>query len=167
MIKSRRARRMERAHKKAKTPPLNLVALMDIFTLLVFFLLVNSSSTQHLPSQKNIKLPVSTSKIAPEETLVVQITHEDILLQGRVVATVAAALSGSDDIIPGLRQELIELTANGVGAGLDEPSKEHKITIMGDENISYDLVRKVLTTCQQAKYTKIAFAAFQKPKQKG
>lgn len=167
MIKSRRARRMERAQKKAKTPGLNLIALMDVFTLLVFFLLVNSSSTQHLPTQKNIKLPVSSSTIATEETLVLQITHHDILLQGRAVATVAVALSSSDDIIPGLKHELLELTTNGVDAAVNEPDKNHKITIMGDENISYDLVRKVLTTCQQAKYTKIAFATIQKPKQKG
>lgn len=167
MIRSRRARRMERAHKKAKTPGLNLIALMDVFTLLVFFLLVNSSSTQHLPTQKNIKLPVSSSKIAPEETLVVQITHQDILLQGRAVATVAAALASSDAIIPGLQHELLELTANGMGAAANQPGKDYKITIMGDENISYDLVRKILTTCQQAKYTKIAFATIQKSKQKG
>jgi len=164
MIKSRRARRMERAHKKAKTPGLNLVALMDIFTLLVFFLLVNSSSTQHLPTQKNLRLPVSTSKIAPEDTLIVEITHKDILIQGIAVATIDDVLKSSDDTIVALKNELIELTPNVSDTPVDQPQKEHKITIMGDENISYDVIRKVLTTCQQAKYTKIAFAAMQKPK---
>lgn len=161
MIKSRRARRMERGHKKAKTPGLNLVALMDIFTLLVFFLLVNSSSTQHLPTQKNLKLPVSTSKIVPEDTLVVEITHKNILIQGLAVATIDEVLKSPDEIIVPLKDELIALTANVLP---DQFQKEHKITIMGDENISYDVIRKVLTTCQQAKYTKIAFAAMQKAK---
>lgn len=162
MIKSRRARRMERHHEKAKTPGLNLVALMDIFTLLVFFLLVNSSSTQHMPNQKNMKLPMSSSRIVPEETLVVEITNRDILVQGRVVATVDEALKSVDDIIPTLKSELLELTTNG--AANNDGQKEHKITIMGDENISYDLIRKVLASCQQASYTKIAFAAMQKAK---
>lgn len=164
MIKSRRARRMERGHKKAKTPGLNLVALMDIFTLLVFFLLVNSSSTQHLPTQKNLKLPVSTSKIVPEDTLVVEITHKNILIQGLAVATIDEVLKSPDEIIVPLKDELIALTANTSNVLPDQSQKEHKITIMGDENISYDVIRKVLTTCQQAKYTKIAFAAMQKAK---
>lgn len=163
MIKSRRARRMERNHKNAKTPGLNLVALMDIFTLLVFFLLVNSSSTQHLPTQKSIRLPASTSQVLPEETLVVQITRQDILIQGVVVATVAEVLQSAGDTIPALEKELVGLTVASADTGA---VKEHKVTIMGDENISYDLVRKVLTTCQHAKYTKIAFAAMQKPRQK-
>ncbi|HWV16220.1 MAG TPA: biopolymer transporter ExbD [Cellvibrio sp.] len=161
MIKSRRARRMERHHEKAKTPGLNLIALMDIFTLLVFFLLVNSSSTQHMPNQKNMKLPMSSSRIVPEETLVVEITNRDILVQGRVVATVEEALKSADDIIPTLKSELLELTSH---RAVNDEQKEHKITIMGDENISYDLIRKVLASCQQASYTKIAFAAMQKAK---
>jgi len=160
MIKSRRARRMERNHKRAKTPGLNLVALMDIFTLLVFFLLVNSSSTQHLPTQKNIKLPTSSSKILPEETLVIEITNKDILIQGVAVAAIADVQKSTDEMIPALKDQLLELTTNTAG----EPLKEHKITIMGDENISYEVIRKVLTSCQQAKYTKIAFAATQKSK---
>lgn len=160
MIKSRRARRMERNHQRAKTPGLNLVALMDIFTLLVFFLLVNSSSTQHLPSQKNMKLPVSSSKVVPEDTLVVEITHTDILIQGVAVASIADALKSNDDIIPALKNELM-LHSRNTGA---PAQAEQKITIMGDENISYDVIRKVLTTCQQTNYNKIAFAAMQKAK---
>ena len=39
MEKSRRAKRMERHHKQRKQPALNMVSLMDIFTILVFFLL--------------------------------------------------------------------------------------------------------------------------------
>ena len=43
MVKSGRAKRMEKHHKRNKSSgSLNLVSLMDIFTILVFFLLVNS-----------------------------------------------------------------------------------------------------------------------------
>ncbi|MCH8101169.1 MAG: biopolymer transporter ExbD, partial [Proteobacteria bacterium] len=43
MVKSGRAKRMEKHHKRNKAMgTLNLVSLMDIFTILVFFLLVNS-----------------------------------------------------------------------------------------------------------------------------
>ena len=162
MIKSRRARRMERHHKKAKTPGLNLIALMDIFTLLVFFLLVNSSSTQQIPSQKNLKLPMSASKIIPEETLIIEITDRNILIQGRSVATLDQVLASTDAGIPALKAELDFLAKNTVTIASGEPDAERKITIMGDENISYDVIRRVLTTCQQASFTKIAFTAVQK-----
>ncbi len=166
MIQSRRARRMERNHRKAKTPGLNLVALIDILTILVFFLLVNSSSTQHLPSQKNLKLPTSISKLTPEDTLLIEITRTDILIQGVHVASVDEVLNSANEIIPKLKDELAYLAANKTQIQTPEMPADRKITIMGDENISYVLIRKVLTTCQQAKFTKIAFSANQKSKAK-
>jgi len=48
MQKSHRAARMDRRHKRGKKAgvALNLVSLMDIFTILVFFLLVNSTNVE-------------------------------------------------------------------------------------------------------------------------
>ncbi len=164
MIQSRRARRMERNHKRAKTQGLNLVALIDILTILVFFMLVNSSSTQHIPSKKNLILPTSISKLTPDETLLIEITRTDILVQGINVASVDEVLNSAIDTIPKLKDELIYLATNNAQS-LSTPD-DRKVTIMGDENISYVLIRKVLTTCQQAQFTKIAFAANQKTKSK-
>lgn len=163
MKMSRRALRMERQHKKSKTPALNLVALMDIFTVLVFFLLINSSNTQQLPSNKDLKLPSSTSEKVPEETLIIAITQEDILVKGVSVAKVAQVTSDKSEIITSLKNELDFLAGNSNEQVID-PEKKNTVTIMGDENISYDLIKKILTTCQQANYTQIAFAATQRAK---
>ncbi|WP_245929391.1 ExbD/TolR family protein [Agarilytica rhodophyticola] len=156
---SRRVRRMERHHKLAKQSPLNLVSLMDIFTILVFFLLVNSSNTQQLPSNKDLTLPTSIAKKAPAETLVIAITKTNILVQGRKVADLSALADNGQDDIPALKTELDFLSANSLQG--NESGAGRNITIMGDENTSYDIVRKILTTCQQANYTNIAFAATQ------
>jgi len=155
---SRRARRMERHHKKAKQSPLNLVSLMDIFTILVFFLLVNSSNTQQLPSTKDLTLPTSSTKKAPQETIIIAVTKADVLVQGRKVAALGDLLDDDSDDIPELKQEL-DFLAGGQLTGTEGGGR--KITIMGDEDIPYALVRKILTTCQQADYTNIAFAATQ------
>jgi biopolymer transport protein ExbD len=155
---------MERNHKRAKSPGLNLVAFMDIFTILVFFLLINSSSTQQLPSNKNLKLPVSISDKTPEETWVIEITRTDILVQGVKVAVIDEVLKNHEDSIAKLKDELIALSSNEQAqTGV---KKESKITVIGDENIPYDLIKKILTTCQQANFTKIAFAAMQNSKPK-
>lgn len=162
MKMSRRARRMERQHQKSKTPALNLVSLMDIFTILVFFLLVNSSSTQQLPSNKDLKLPSSISQTVPEDTLTIAVTEKEILIQGVSVVQVQQALAISEDVIQELKDELVFLSGQSTATS----SQERAITIMGDENISYALVKKILTTCQAANYTQIAFAATQKSKPK-
>lgn len=162
---SRRVRRMERHHRMGKGSPLNLVSLMDIFTILVFFLLVNSSSTPQLPSQKDLALPKSTAQKVPEDTLVLAITPQSILLQGREVANVQELMATKDEIIPPLKQAL-ENQRDNRQLRRAETDTEEAITILGDENISYALLHKILATCQQANYTKIAFAAHQMAKPK-
>lgn len=161
---SRRARRMDRHHKMRKGSGLNLVSLMDIFTILVFFLLVNSSSAPQLPNQKDLALPTSTAQKAPKETLVLVITNQSILLQGREVVRVQSLTASEDEIIEPLKQELEFQSGNQRADAAAEEGEA--ITIMGDENISYELLRKILATLQQANYTEIAFAAHQKAKPK-
>jgi biopolymer transport protein ExbD len=159
---SRRARRMERHHRLAKGSPLNLVSLMDIFTILVFFLLVNSSNAPELPRQKDLALPKSTAKKAPQDTLILTVTQEIVLLQGKEVARVADVQATSAEVIEPLRQELEFWRSNRqLRARSSGQETGAAITIMGDENISYALLHKILTTCQQANYTDIAFAAHQ------
>jgi len=146
-----------------KKPVLNLVSLMDIFTILVFFLLVNSSNTQQLPSAKDLTLPTSVAEKIPEETVVIAITNQDILVQGRRVARLSELEGNTEETIPALKDELEYQSTLGFIAEVDEKAGR-AITIMGDENIPYETLRKILKTCQEANYRKIAFAANQKAK---
>jgi len=165
MTMSRRARRMERNHKRNKQSAINLVSLMDIFTILVFFLLVSSSNVQQLPNSKDISLPTSVAEKAPKETLVIAITQDSIIVQGVKVSNIANVLASSEILIPGLEQELKFQSSRSVVT--PKSSKGRSVTIMGDENIPYQLLRKILATCRQTSYTHIAFAAVQKAKGKG
>ncbi len=165
MTMSRRAKRMERNHKRNKQSALNLVSLMDIFTILVFFLLVSSSNVQQLPNSKDISLPTSIAEKAPKETLVIAITQDSIIVQGEKVSNINDVLQSSDTLIPELEKELKFQSSK-----LRVTSKSQQgrsVTIMGDENIPYQLLRKILATCRQTSYTHIAFAAVQKAKGKG
>lgn len=161
---SRRTRRMQRHHNMRKASPLNLVSLMDIFTILVFFLLVNSSSAPQLPNQKDLSLPTSIANKVPQETLVLAVTPHSLLVQGREIARVQDVLASEHNIIAPLHKELEFQRSNKQLAVANE--RGEAITIMGDENIPYELLSKILATCQQANYTEIAFAAHQKAKPK-
>jgi len=143
MHKSQRAKRMERRHDRGKKAgALNLVSLMDIFTILVFFLLVNSSDVEVLPNAKDIQLPESIAEEKAKETVVILIGDDDILVQGKPVVSVPDAMSRKDDI-----------------AG-------REVTIMGDRDISYRLLKKVMATCTESEYGQISLAVLQKSSEK-
>jgi len=143
---------------------LNLVSLMDIFTILVFFLLVNSSA-QQLPNAKDVKLPTTVSSKLPKENLVLAITKSSIIVGGRKITDIDSVLNNKDAVIPALVEEL-KFQAGKYQLYKREKDKPHSVTIMGDENIPYKLLSKVLATCRAANYTQIAFAAYQKKKGK-
>ena len=163
MNKSRRAKRMESYLARSRKSSLNLVSLMDIFTILVFFLLVSSSSVQQLPKKKDITLPTSIAKKVPAETLIISVTKQKIMVQGRQVALIGASLEGSKSLIDGLKSELkFQYSKTAIVKSSDGKIQGKAVTILGDENIPYELLKKILATCRQENYTKIAFAALQK-----
>ncbi|MFP5348692.1 MAG: ExbD/TolR family protein [Gammaproteobacteria bacterium] len=164
MMVSPRERRAERRERNKMMVDLNLVSLIDIFTILIFFLLANASDIEILPSPKAVKLPESTAEQMPKETVVVVVSRDDIVVQGRRVALIADALRADTDVIEPLKAELeyhagraLIQDANG-SAGKD-------VTIMGDKEIPYKLLKKVMVTCARANYSNIAFAVL--PKHKG
>ena len=170
MKKSVRASRMERHHKRmAKESKLSLVSLMDIFTILVFFLMFNASDVQVLQADNSLVLPESTADSAAQETLVLMVSATDILLQGQKMADVAQVLSQADDIIPALEKELlyqkgrVKIIAADPATNIEQADMARAITIMGDQQIPYRLLKKIMQTCAQAGYTNIALAVEQKP----
>ncbi|MEM7763648.1 MAG: biopolymer transporter ExbD [Pseudomonadota bacterium] len=167
MSHSSRAQRMERRHgRSAKQPGLNLVSLMDIFTILVFFLLVNSSDVESLPNAKDMKLPESIAEEKSRETVVVMITGEDILVQGDVVANVREVLDTDGNIITGLKQALIAQNDRVLRKAANQDIAQREVTIMGDKEISYRLLKKVMATCTDADYGQISLAVMQKSSEK-
>ena len=160
--RSKRKSSFEGLHKNAG---LNLVSLMDIFTILVFFLLVSSGS-QQLPNSKDITLPASVADKVPAETLIISITETEVLVQGKKVADVASITASEETIVASLKAELDFRTESRAYADKDD-ANGLAVTIMGDENISYKLLRKILATCREANYIKIAFAAVQTAQEKG
>ncbi len=163
MRKSARAQRMERRHDRGKKGiALNLVALLDIFTILVFFLLVNSSDVETLPNAKDIQLPQSIAEEKANETVVILISEEDILVQGSPVAKVADVMKLKGNDIPQLRQALLSQNDRVLRRAAQDDIADREITIMGDKDIPYRLLKKVMATCTKADYGRISLAVLQK-----
>jgi biopolymer transport protein TolR len=160
MKMSRRAKRMDRHHKRNKgRGVLHLVSLMDIFTILVFFLLVNSGEVQVLPNAKALQLPESVTKKAPKESLVVMVNHNEILVQGHQVVDLHKPLPEATIIQP-LKEELLRHAAHSKASQL-VPFKGN-ITIMGDKGIPYSLLKRVMATCANSEYPNVSLAVLQR-----
>lgn len=162
MKQSARAMRMQRHHKRmAQDSKLSLVSLMDIFTILVFFLMVNASEVQVLQNSKSVELPESTAQQAAQETLILMVNNTDLILQGQKLASVQTILSQSDDLIPELATELayqVNRASNNGEKDAEGNDIERAITIMGDKNIPYTLLKRIMQTCAQAGFTNISLA---------
>jgi biopolymer transport protein TolR len=141
---------------------MNLVSLIDIFTILIFFLMANSG-VEVLTSSKAVKLPESTVQKAPKETLTIVVNNQDILVDGRRVAAVADFLNSEDDVIGPLKAELdllatVRKSVRSTASKDGGETKSQAITILGDKDIPYRLLRKIMVTAARANFSDISFA---------
>jgi len=163
MKMSARAKRMQAHHKRRKdrTASLNMVSLMDIFTILVFFLLVSSGEEEAITNSKAIQLPESTSQQNLKKSIVITVNDKHILLQGHSVALVKNVLRQKSVIIPGLNKQLSRYAVRAMR--LAKSNKGLKVTILGDKKIPFKLLKRIMVTCSNANYTNISLAVLQKP----
>jgi len=167
MVKSGRAKRMEKHHKRNKgTGTLNLVSLMDIFTILVFFLLVNSSDVETLPNAKELELPESIAEEKAKETVVILIGKNDLIVQGTPVAKIADVMATAGNDIPELREALLSQNDRVLRREARDDIAGREVTIMGDKDIPYRLLKKVMATCTESDYGQISLAVLQKSSEK-
>ncbi len=160
MKESRRIRRMERSRKKIAG--LNLTSLMDVFTILVFFLLANSSSNEVLSTPKHITLPDSVVESKPRETVVIMVGPETVLVQGETVANTAELVASKSENIPEITQRLELLERNIIGINTQTAIASKEVTILADKTIPFNVLKKIMTTCTGSGYGRISLAVIQK-----
>ena len=157
-----RAARMARHHQRHKrSVTLNLVSLMDIFTILVFFLLVNSGEVQTLPNAKDMARPASVAEQRARETVVVVVTEQDVLVQGRVVASVPDIMERPEIIIPELGAALRAQTDRTLRQEARDDIAGREVTIMAHKEIPYRLLKRIMATCTDAEYGQVSLAVMQ------
>lgn len=160
MRESRRIRRMERSRKKITG--LNLTSLMDVFTILVFFLLANSSSTEVLSTPKQISLPDSVVEAKPRETVVIMVSPEAVLVQGEAVVNTPELLETKGENIPAIARRLDLLERNVIGINTQSAVESKEVTILADKSIPFRVLKKIMTSCTGSGYGRISLAVIQK-----
>lgn len=163
MISNRRIKRMGR--NKKKLTGLNLTSLMDVFTILVFFLLFNSGSSEVLEAPKQIKLPDSVVEAKPRETVVIMISSDVVLVQGEAVAKTIDLIDNDVEIIAGITERLKQLERNIIGISTRTVAENKEVTILADKGIPFAVLKKIMSTCTDSGYGRISLAVIQKAAQ--
>ncbi|MEJ2661449.1 MAG: biopolymer transporter ExbD [Desulfobacteraceae bacterium] len=163
MKNSRRMRRMGRNKKKVNS--LNLTSLMDVFTILVFFLLFHSGNGEAVEAPKQIKLPDSVVETKPRETVVILVSPEMVLVQGEAVAKTPDLLDDKEEQIPGITDRLEQLKRNIIGISTKTAVQSKEVTILADKTIPFRVLKKIMSTCTASGYGRISLAVIQKAAQ--
>ena len=160
---NRRVKRMAR-HKRHKTA-LQLTSLMDVFTILVFFLLVNQSTVEVIEPPKEIKLPDSVVEAKPRQTVTILVSGDTVMVQGEPVVTTADVLAAKGEHIAPVQEKLAQLRDNIIGLNTATVARSNEITILADKGIPFKVLKKLMSTCTSTGYTRISLAVNQKASQ--
>ncbi|WP_445773699.1 ExbD/TolR family protein [Shewanella sp.] len=171
MKQSARSRRLVKHHKRLKAgSKINLVALMDIFTILVFFLIVNQSEVRVLQNIEKISLPVSVADTLPVENLVISVIADTVLVQERAIWQKSENGQGlteqeNPEFIQTLTTELTYQASKRTELTETEQQNGRAVTIIGDAATPYVVLKQIMAACAATGYRDISLAVEQQAKQ--
>lgn len=141
---------------------MTLVPFIDMLMILTVFLLVHNSDVDILPNTKAIAIPQSLSDKKPRPTVVVMITKDDLLVDGKSVAKVADVISAKDTVIQPLKRALQSQADIVLADAAKQDIADREVTILGDRNTPYSVLRKIMATCTDAEYGKVSLAVVER-----
>ncbi len=154
---------------RANTARLTLTSLIDIFTLLVCFLLVGFQGEAQIPSIKGIVLPISSSYAPPETSLTMVVTPTEIRINEKVVqslttpsptqtTTAEAAPVSEESFYSPLAFVLSQQAKIYKPTQVVNGSPERSVIILADKNVPYATLHQIMIVCSQQHFGRIAFA---------
>ena len=157
-----------RAGKKTNrgTFALRLTSMIDMFTILLVFLLKSySADGQIMTVAQDLRLPQSTSMIKPPVVSVIALTREWILVDGRPIQRLEDMTDAEKLIIPSLQSELVRLRQ--ISEGIGQLSQQMQgfsgtIAIQGDQDVTFSLLKRIMLTCGQVGYNDMNLAVIEK-----
>jgi len=135
---------------------------MDVFTILVFFLLINSGSIEVLDSPKELSLPESRVETKPRETVVIFISPTEVLVQGQLVAMVDEILENRKSVLDPIAARLAQLKENVIGTNTLTVSTIKEVTILADRSVPFIVIKTIMSVCTGEGFENVSLAVTQK-----
>ncbi len=168
----------KRKSKRGVTAVLSLTAMVDMFTVLVIFLLQNYSTTGDiLYIPKEVVLPKANRVNELKPSVVVTVSSKEILIDRTTVATFDEVKNSKEWSIPNLRDQVRVILEKAkadqdsklqnkvrnvvdktLGKDDDDPNAWRKVTLQADKNIDYLTMKKVMFSIYEAGGGPINFA---------
>lgn len=162
MKSQRMAKRLSRQRRaQARDVPINIVSLIDIFAILVFYLLVNALVVEILPSSRALTLPESAIEEQPRQTVVIMVTGQDILVDNQRIMGTADAQASESKFLPELKSRLLQAPLMRVEGDATQTTRG-EVNIMADKAIPYSVLKKVMATTTETRFAKISLAVIEK-----
>ena len=165
MSDSRRKKRMSRSKRKGGSTGMMLTSLMDIFTVLVLYLIVNQGTGVTLDAPKSVKIPESVVETSPRNSVVMAVSNTDVYIQGELIIKVADVLESKQDYIEPVRQEMLRIKELAAERGDKGISESGEVTILADRGVPFKILKKLMSTSSSAGFDKISLAVNQKENQ--
>lgn len=162
MRDSRRMKRMERNNRKGQILGLglNLIPMMDVLTVLVFFLLFHSFNGD-MPEAR-IALPDSVVETKPRETVTIVVSPEAVMVQGEAVIGTPQLYDDSIGTVREVSARLEQLERNAAATGAGTAAENREVTLLADKTIPFKVLKKVMSSCTASGYGRISLAVVQK-----
>lgn len=158
-------RRAARARKPSLLV-LNITSMLDMFTILIIFLLKSYSAEGIiLTIPADLNLPHSTTRNAPEPGLVVEVSSNVLTVDGTIIDVDLNAVTNSDELlIDNLYEHLMTKAEQYEEIYRLHPNADFtgRLVLEGDRDIPFRLLKKILYTCGQAGFINQSLAVFQK-----
>lgn len=152
---------MSRGKRRGESTGMMLTSLMDIFTVLVLYLLVNQGDTINLEPPPWVVLPDSAVDTTPRQSIIISLTPKDVLIQGEVVVSMAEVTASPLAEIEAIRQRILQIK-EAASKQKDQIGVSTEVTIVADRAVPFKVLKKVMSSCSNVGYGKISFAVNQK-----
>jgi biopolymer transport protein ExbD len=152
--------------KKSTFADLLITPMVDMFVIIVLFLIANFSATgEILMMTKDIQLPEAKNVEEVKMVPVVMVSSDEIVVDGTSVARLTDIESAEYLNIPALEEKLRELKKKSEDlhamAG-DGEGFTGDINIQGHKEVTFKYIKKVMFSCASAGYGNINFAVMNK-----
>jgi biopolymer transport protein TolR len=139
-----------------------LVPFIDMMTILVVFLLAHTAEVDILPNTKNISIPQSLSERKPNAAVVVMVTTDSVYVDGKLVGSIAEIVANPGNVFAPLKAALMAQNDLALGGAQKTEIAKREVTIMGDKNTPYSVLKRIMLTCSDAEYGKVSFAVVER-----
>ena len=150
--------------REVKASSVVLTSLMDIFIVIVIYLLMNQAIGVDVAPPRVIKLPNSVVDASPRQTVVMTVSNTDVVVQGERVATITEVLESEEDYIKAVGERMSRIRESYLGINDESVANSTEVTIMADRRVPFKVLKKLMSSSSSAGYSKISLAVNKKEK---